>query len=211
MKVLVACEESQIVTEQFILRGHDAMSCDLFYDGAKGLPHYKGDVLDILNAGWDLMVAHPPCTFLTVARNKYFNEKYNHRFSTQHEDRKRAIDFFMLLANAPINKIAIENPIGIMSSVWRKADQVIQPYFFGDKERKGTCLWLKHLPKLHYSKVNNLFSDKTTVEPEIIILSSGRTDSKTHYETFKLPREQRAKARSKTFTGIAKAMGEQWG
>ena len=149
-----------------------------------------------------MMIAHPECTRLTVAANKYYKPEYSSRFPTIHEDREKAVEFFMRIANAPIEKIAIENPIGIMSTRWKKPSQVIQPYMFGDRERKGTCLWLKNLPNLVPTNI---------VGPEIITHASGRTDSKLHFETLKLPKEERRKARSKTFEGIAKAMAEQWG
>jgi hypothetical protein len=146
---------------------------------------------------------HPECTRLTVAANKYYKPEYSERFPNIHKERKEAIEHFMLCVYE-LGKIGIgyiENPIGIMSRLYRKPDQIIQPYQFGHTERKSTCLWLFGLPKLIPSKI---------VEPDIIIHKSGRTDSRMHYETFKLPKEERRKARSKTFTGIAEAMAFQW-
>jgi len=202
-RVLVACEESQTVCKAFRRYGFDAYSCDLLpCSGGHPEWHIQGNVFDIINDGWDCMIAHPECTRLTVAANKYYKPEYADRFPTINEDRETAVNFFMKIANAPIRKIAIENPIGIMSTRYKKPTQVIQPYWFGDTERKGTCLWLKNLPKLIPTNM---------VKPEIIIHKSGRTDSKLHFETLKLPREERRKARSKTFEGIAQAMVEQWG
>jgi hypothetical protein len=203
MKVLVACEESQTVTKEFRALGHEAYSCDILpCSGGHPEWHLHCDVFTIIEQGWDMMIAHPECTRLTVAANKYYKPEYASRFPTIHEDREKAVEFFMRIASAPIEKIAIENPIGIMSTRWKKPSQVIQPYMFGDRERKGTCLWLKNLPNLMPTNI---------VEPEIITHSSGRTDSKLHFETLKLPKEERRKARSKTFEGIAKAMADQWG
>lgn len=203
MKILIACEESQTVCKSFRALGHEAYSCDLLpCSGGHPEWHLQCDVFTIIEQGWDMMIAHPECTRLTVAANKYYKPEYSHRFPTIHEDREKAVDFFMRIANAPIEKIAIENPIGIMSTRWKKPSQVIQPYQFGDPERKGTCLWLKNLPNLIPTNI---------VEPKIIRHASGRTDSKLHFETLKLPKEERRKARSKTFEGIAKAMAEQWG
>lgn len=213
MKVLIACEESQEVTEQFILRGHDAMSCDLFYDGAKGLPHYKGNVLDILYDGWDLMIGHPPCTYLSFVGNAHFNiEKYGEKAKQRHILRQEAFDFFMLLWNAPINKICLENPRGYpMTRI--KSYQTIHPYYFGDDYKKVTLLWLKNLPPLEFEL--NLFSEKHTIinEPKPIWVSKDGTPRhwcEALVSTYS-NKQELAKARSKTFPGIAKAMAEQWG
>ncbi len=204
MKVLVACEFSQIVTEAFTKRGHYAMSCDLL-PAEKNYPHYQGDVLDVIVNHWDefdLMIAHPPCTYLTLAGNRWMKPEYKHLYPTREQDRQNAIDFFMLLVEAPIPMIAVENPIGIMSRIFRKPDQIIQPYHFGDDVRKPTCLWLKSLPPLFATKI---------VEPKLHIDKNGHTDSFFHYYSFNLPKAERAKYRSRTFEGIAKAMAEQWG
>lgn len=176
------------------------MSCDLLPTEIEG-EHYQGDVFDIINDGWDLLIAHPPCTYLTCAGNRWFLPQYKNRFPDRLRQRDEAIDFFMYLATVKIKRKAIENPIGIMSSVWRKPDQIIQPYHFGHTERKSTCLGLKNLAPLTYSNI---------VEPEIIYHKSGRTDGKLHFETLKLPKDERAKVRSKTFQGIADAMANQW-
>ena len=183
MKVLVACEYSGRVRDAFIAIGHDAMSCDLLPTDAEG-PHYQGSVFDVLDGDWDLMVAHPPCTDLAVSGAKHFAAK-------RADGRQQAsIDFFMRLANAPIEKIAIENPVCIMSTEWRKPDQIIQPWMFGHGETKATCLWLKNLPKL--------------VPTNIV---SGR-EARIHKMP---PSHDRWKKRSETYLGIAQAMADQWG
>ena len=203
MKVLIACEFSQIVTEAFIKRGHDVMSCDLL-PGEKGLPHYQGNVMDILNNGWDLMIAFPPCTHLAVSGARWFETK-------QIEQRK-AIYFFMALVNADVEKICIENPIGIMSTLYRKPDQIIHPYYFGNNIPKSTCLWLKNLPKLIHSESNNLFEKKTHVEPEYVEYNSKKTKSgKSKYSILGKLGKGKGKERSVFYKGIADAMAEQWG
>ncbi len=204
MKVLIACEFSGVVRDAFIRGGHDAMSCDLLATEAPG-PHYQGSVLDIINDGWDLMIAHPPCTYLTLTGNKWFKPEFADRFPTRHQDRENAIEFFMTLANAPIPKIAIENPIGVMSSRWRKPNQIIQPWQYGFPTTKATCLWLKGLP--------NLTPTNIVSKGEVVISKSGNRMSRWYYETSKLPLKGgiRAKARSVTFQGIADAMAAQWG
>lgn len=204
LKVLVACEESQAVCKAFRELGHKAFSCDL-QDCSGRHPewHIKGDVLKVLNLPiWDLVIAHPPCTYLTVAANRYYNEEqYGEKAKRRKGEREKAIKFFMEFANCKCKRVAIENPIGVISSRWQKPTQIIQPYQFGHKERKATCLWLKNLPPI---KPTNI------VEPDIIKHASGKTDSRLHFETLSLPAEERAKIRSKTFEGIAKAMAEQW-
>lgn len=156
-----------------------------------------------MGGGYDLIIAHPPCTYLTVTGNRWFNvERYGQQAIQRAVEREKAIEFFMQMINANCNKVAVENPIGIMSTRYKKPTQIIQPYEYGHAERKATCLWLKGLPPL---KPTNI------VEPEIIRHKSGRTDSKWHFETLKLPKEERTKMRSKTFEGIAQAMAEQWG
>ena len=203
MRILVACEESQAVTKELRKLGHEAYSCDI-QECSGGEPqwHLKVDALELLKMTWDMIIAFPPCTYLTVTGNRWFNEeKYGEIARQRKENRIKAIKFFMAFANADCEKIAIENPIGLMSHYWRKPDQIIQPYEFGHRERKATCLWLKGLPLLKPTKI---------VEPEIIHHKSGRTDSRWHFETLSLPKEERSKIRSKTFPGIAKAMAEQW-
>lgn len=210
MRVLVACEFSGIVRNAFATKGHDAWSCDLLPTEQLG-QHYQGDVRDMLDDRWDLMIAHPPCTYLTLTGNRWFKSEYRDRFPDREERRQEAINFFMLFANAPIPKICIENPIGVISSSWRKPDQVIHPYYFGDSASKATCLWLKGLKKLYFSRDDNLFEDKTVVESDLVMTKSGKRISKWYLDTFKLPREEWSHYRSKTFQGIANAMAEQWG
>jgi len=180
MKVLVACEFSGIVREEFSKLGHDAWSCDLLDTEIPG-NHIKGDVLNIIDQNWDLMIAHPPCTHLAVSGARWFKDKK--------EEQKAALNFVKLLLEAPINKIALENPISIISTHIRKPDQIIQPWQFGHGETKSTCLWLKNLPFLKPTKI---------VE--------GREQ-----RIWKLPPGvDRWKERSRTFKGIAQAMAEQW-
>ena len=217
MRVLIACEESQEVCKAFRARGHEAYSCDV-QEPSGGHPewHILGDALEALNGGkivtmdgiehnvgkWDLLIAHPPCTYLTLAGNKWFKPEFADRFPDRQKQRKEAVDFFMAIANADCGKIAIENPVGIMSSQWRKPDQYIEPYMFVDPEKKKTGLWLKGLPLL---KPTNI------VEPVIIHCKSGANEPRWHMETRHLPKEERSRVRSHTFIGIAKAMAEQWG
>jgi hypothetical protein len=204
MKVLVACEYSGRVRDAFIKQGHEAMSCDLVPTDAPG-PHYQGNVMDIINDGWDLLIAFPPCTYLTLTGNKWFKPEFADRFPERHQQRKDAVNFFMKIANMPIPKIAIENPIGIMSRIYRKPDQIIQPWQFGFPTTKSTCFWLKGLPIL---KPTNIVD-----KGEVVISKSGNRMSKWYYETSKLPLKNgaRAKARSVTFQGVADAMADQWG
>lgn len=204
MKVLIACEESQRICIAFRNKGHEAYSCDILpCSGGHPEWHIQDDVLKYLDENWDLIIAHPPCTYLTVAANKYYNiEKYGNKAIERYKDRQEAIDFFMNFTVLNCKRVAIENPIGIMSTHYKKPTQIVQPYQFGHTERKATCLWLKNLPPL---KPTNI------VEPDIIKHKSGRTDSRLHFETLKLPKEERARLRSKTFQGIAEAMAEQWG
>ncbi|MDD4469310.1 MAG: hypothetical protein PHR29_05155 [Acholeplasmataceae bacterium] len=191
MKVLVACEFSGIVREAFAKKGHDVMSCDLLPTEQPG-NHYQGDVRDILDEGWDLMIAHPPCTHLAVSGARWFKNKQ--------VEQKEAIDFFMCLVNAPIERIAIENPVSIMSTHYRKPDQIIQPWMFGHEATKTTCLWLKHLPILRPTTVVG--------KGKRHITKSG----KSLPDWYNIPPiEGRSKMRSITFTGIAEAMAEQWG
>ena len=219
MNVLVACEESQRVCIAFRERGHDAFSCDIeLCSGGHPEWHIMQDVIPLLNGRcsfktmdgvehsidgkWDLIIAHPPCTYLTLAGNKWFKPEVADRFPNRQKQRKEAVDFFMAIANADCDRIAIENPVGIMSSQWRKPDQYIEPYMFGDPEKKKTGLWLKGLPLL---KPTNI------VEPVIIHCKSGANEPRWHMETMQLPKEERSRVRSQTFIGIAKAMSEQWG
>lgn len=197
MSILVACEESQVVTIEFRARGHDAFSCDI-QDCSGGYPewHLQGDVLPLINEiskiKWDMIIAFPPCTDLAGSGAAWFEQK-------RKDGRQQAsIEFFMKFVNANCDKIAIENPIGIMSTIFRKPDQIIQPWMFGHPESKATCLWLKGLPKL--KETNN-------VKNEFDLLPKNK-QQRMHYLP---PSKDRAKLRSKTYPGIAKAMAEQWG
>ena len=221
MKVLVACEESQRVCQAFRDLGHEAYSCDII-ECSGGHPewHIQGDCLPIINGScefitadgekhsiegkWDLIIAHPPCTYLTVTGNRWFNvERYGEKALKRIEDRKEAAEFFMAFVNADCDRIAIENPVGYMNSHYRKPDQIIQPWMFGDSAEKKTCIWLKGLPKLEPTDV---------VEPPARKeFASGKTMAAWYADAWHLSKEERAKVRSKTFPGFAKAMAEQWG
>lgn len=181
LRVLVACEFSGTVRDAFIARGHDAVSCDLLPTESPG-PHIQGDVLAVLGDGWDLMIAHPPCTHLAVSGARWFKDKV--------KEQDDALAFVGALLNAPIQRIALENPVSIISSRFRKPDQTIQPWQFGHGETKATCWWLKGLPKLTPTNV-----------------VSGR-DARVHRMP---PGPNRWKERSRTFPGIAAAMADQWG
>lgn len=214
-KVLVACEESQAVTIELRKLGIEAYSCDI-KEQTGGHPewHIQGDVFDIINEGWDCMIAFPPCTHLAVSGAKHFEQK--RKDGRQQE----GIDFFMKLYNSNVNHIAIENPIGIMSSLLRKPDQIVQPYYFGDPFQKTTCLWLKNLPKLQYQLEVDLFNQ--VADPinkgEFVYFTCKKTGKekkqpKWYFDALKNAKtpEERSTMRSKTFPGIAKAMAVQWG
>lgn len=193
MNILIACEYSGTVREAFARRGHFAMSCDLLETEIPGV-HWQGDVADVLNEGWDLMIAHPPCTYLSVSGMHWTTRGLRDPKLT--ED---ALAFVQLLMNAPIPRIAIENPVSIISSRIRKPDQIVQPWWFGDDASKKTCLWLKDLPLLQ--PTNKLEGDDKT-----------RRANQTPSGQNKLgPSEDRWKERSRTYQGIADAMAEQWG
>ncbi|CAB4137475.1 hypothetical protein UFOVP318_34 [uncultured Caudovirales phage] len=207
MRVLIACEESDEVRSRFEQMGFDAWSCDIQPNRNPNAKHYQCSIFDILNNGWDAMIAFPPCTHLAVSGAAWFEQK--RKDGRQQE----GIDFFMAMVNAPIKHIAIENPVGIMSKLYRKPDQKIQPYYFGDEEQKTTCLWLKNLPKLYHNAKPNLFDQNTTWvnKGEIIEFKSGCKMPKWYADAWKLSKEERSKLRSKTFPGIAQAMADQWG
>ena len=219
MKALVACEFSGIVRDAFLRRGYDAMSCDLLPSEAPG-PHYQGDVRDILNNGWDLMIAHPPCTHLAASGARWFKDKQT--------EQAEALEFVRLLLDAPIERIALENPIGVISTHIRKPDQIIQPWQFGHGETKATCLWLKNLPALTPTDV---VTPEWALNPDGTEHRSakGKRDNPTHFLTWGprilkgVQREQWErihrmppghdgwKNRSRTYHGIAEAMADQWG
>jgi hypothetical protein len=181
MKILIACEYSGTVRDAFSALGHDAMSCDLLPTEKPG-PHYQGDVRDVLSAGWDLMICHPPCTHLAVSGARWFKDKL--------AEQAEALDFVRLLLSAPVPRIALENPVSIISSRIRKPDQVIQPWQFGHGETKATCLWLKGLPKLSATNIVEGREQRVWKIP---------------------PGPNRWKERSRTYAGIAQAMARQWG
>lgn len=226
MKVLVACEESQAVCKAFRELGHEAYSCDV-QECSGGHPewHIQGDVLPLINGDcsfttvgggkhtivgkWDLLIAHPPCTYLTVSGNAHFSiERWGDKARQRMLERDKAADFFMQFINADCPRIAVENPIGYMSTYYRKPDQIIQPFHYGHRARKATCLWLKGLPKLQPTNI---------VDPGMIDrrgYSYGAAAAYARDESGKIlawndPRTK--KIRSKTFPGIARAMAEQWG
>jgi len=195
MKILVACEYSGIVRDAFTAKGHDAWSCDILPTESPG-NHFQGDVLEHLDKGWDIMIAHPPCTHLAVSGARWFTEGKK-PWSLQED----ALDFVRKLLNAPIDKIALENPVSVISTKIKKPNQIIQPFEYGHDVTKRTCLWLKNLPNLKPTKI---------VKPDIVLVN-GKKMSRMHYESFKLPSKERSKVRSKFYTGIAEAMADQWG
>lgn len=207
IRILIACEESDEVRGRFEKLGFDAWSCDLVDNRNPNAKHYKGNVFDIINDGWDAMIAFPPCTHLAVSGAAWFEQK--RKDGRQQE----GIKFFMDIINAPIKHIAVENPVGIMSKIYRKPSQVIQPYYFGNSERKTTCLWLKEFPKLYHNKSINLFDNLVThVGINFYETKTGNKYTNVHngggygWNTDECKRE-----RSKTFPGIAQAMATQWG
>ena len=232
LNILIACEESQAVCKAFRKLGHNAYSCDLLAcSGEHPEWHFNHDVTEVLNqtnlilqngkkasvkGTWDLMIGHPPCTYLAVSGAQWYyhpddknlpveKRRPHPKYPNRAKDREDGVNFFMLLANARIKRIAIENPVGIMSNRWRKPDQKIQPYEFGDPYSKGTCLWLKNLWTLHPSK-------ETEDHGEKIFFKSGKSQPKWYSEALSKARtpEERRTLRSKTFPGIARAMAEQW-
>lgn len=197
-KVLVACEESQVVTAAMRAAGHEAYSCDILEtSGSHPEWHIQGDVLHLLQKPWDAVIAFPPCTHLCVSGARHWAKKIA---DGRQQD---AIEFFMAIANANAPYIAIENPVGLMSTRWRKPDQTIHPTYFGDPVHKRTCLWLKGFPKLVRTRFD--------VVNSIHITSKGTQYDAWWFATSVLPLSERSKARSKTFQGVADAMGKQWG
>jgi len=196
MKILLACEESQAVTKEFRKLGHKAYSCDLLpCSGQNPEWHLQTDVVEILKQKWDMIIAFPPCTYLTVSANKWYKQQPKRKSGVlvgkeRLKARLEAIEFFKLFYNADCGKIAIENPIGVISSIIRKPNQIIQPWQFGHGETKATCLWLKGLPELTYTNIVKGREQRLHLLP---------------------PSKDRARLRSKTFPGIAKAMASQWG
>lgn len=198
LNILVACEFTGSVRDAFIRAGHNAVSCDLLPTETPG-PHYTGDVLPLLSKPWDMVIAFPPCTHLAVSGARYFAKK------RADGRQQQAIDFFMsfIFRTEHIPKVAIENPVGIMSTNHRKPDQIINPFQFGHPVSKKTCLWLKGLPLLQPT-------DVVEVAPPVIYGPNNKKMDRFFYDTWKLPPAERGKARSKTFAGIAEAMADQW-
>lgn len=204
MKILVACEFSGTVREAFRRKGHDSWSCDLVSSDDNSEFHIIGDAIKVINnQKWDMIIAHPPCTRLTVTGNKWYKPEYADRFPNIHQERELAVDFFMKIASASCEKIVIENPVGIMSTRWKKPTQIIHPWQFGHEASKATCLWIKGLPKLEPTKI--------VTRGEFVEFKSGKRMSKWYCDAAKLPPKERERARNKTFQGIADAMADQWG
>lgn len=231
MKILVACEESQAITKELRKLGHQAFSCDILKcSGGHPEWHLKADVFEVIeknggllqngellddNKKWDMMIAHPPCTYLAVSGAKWYyhpddknlpvqKRRPHPKFPNRAEHREEALDFFIKLLEAPIEKIAVENPIGIVSTRYEKPTQIVQPFMFGDQARKTTCLWLKNLPPLEPTKIVD--------EGERVYFKSGKSQPKWYSDALVIAKttEERRTLRSKTFPGMAKAMAEQW-
>ncbi len=205
MAILIACEESQAVTKEFRQLGYEAYSCDIMpCSGERPEWHLQQDVVPLLNDDWDMIIAFPPCTYLSNSGIRWFNEeKYGGSAKERKVNRRKALDFVLSIYNCKCNKVAIENPVGWLNSHFRKPDQIIQPYWFGDTESKGTCLWLKNLPKLNSTSI---------VKPTVYgYFKKGKKKGQPIYGTqYCKFSEDRGKIRSKTFLGIAKAMADQW-
>jgi hypothetical protein len=206
MKIIVGCEFSQIVTKSFRDRGHEAFSCDIRTTEGNPNWHIQDDILNHLNDGWDMAIFHPECTYLTVTANKWLKDQPPRKSGVlvgeaRRQARQEAIDFFMKLWNCKIERVCIENPVGCMSSEFRKPDQIIQPFQFGHKESKKTCLWLRNLPLL---KPTNIVEE----EPRMVLKSG-----KTMPEWYARPKlgKDRQDMRNRTFQGIADAFSQQWG
>jgi hypothetical protein len=207
MKVLIACEFSGKVRDAFRAKGHEAFSCDLEPSTDNSPFHIQDDVLELIYGdrknNWDLMIAHPPCTFLCVTGNKWMKDEYKERFPTRQQDRKDAIEFFLKLWNAPIPKIAIENPVGIMSTVLRPPDQYVHPYMFGEPYSKKTGLWLKNLPKLNPTNIVD--------KGQFTTYKSGKKCADWYStDCDGLSMVERQRIRNTTFQGLADAFADQW-
>ena len=216
-RILIACEESQATTKAFRKLGHEAFSCDLLpCSGGHPEWHYQCDIFEVIDKGWDLMVAHPPCTFLTGSGVQWlsnpedkalpFEERRPHpKYPNRRQDMLDSVEFVKALYDADIKHIAIENPVGLLSSRWRKPDQIVQPYMFGDEATKTTCLWLKNLPLLLPTNIVG--------KGERTVFASGKSHPKWYADALKnaKTKEERQTLRSKTFEGMAQAFAEQWG
>lgn len=214
MKILLGCEESQVVCIGFRKLGHEAYSCDT-QPCSGGHPewHIQGDVLEQLDKGWDMGIFFPPCTYLTVTGARWLYNKDGSKNKQRWKAQDKAVEFVKKLYYSSIERVGIENPVGKLSSLWMKPTQIIQPYYFGDEAQKTTCLWLKNLLPLQHLKEPNLFDSNVThvSKGEMVTTSTGKTFSKWYWETSKGKGAERQKLRSKTFPGIAKAMANQWG
>ena len=211
MKILVACEESQAITKEFRALGHEAYSCDILpCSGGHSEWHLQGDVFNFINNGWDLMVAHPPCTYLSVSGARHLYNKDGSKNIERYKNQREALDFVQKLMDCDIPRIAIENPVSVISSQIRKPDQIVQPWMFGDAASKTTCLWLKNLPKLVATNVVDKGEFKEWIDKK-----SGKMKRQAtwYYDALinaKSPEDRRS-LRSKTFKGIAQAIASQWG
>jgi hypothetical protein len=215
-RVLIACEESQVTTKEFRNLGYEAFSCDLLpCSGGHPEWHLQCDVFEVINQGWDLMIAHPPCTFLASSGVQWlshpedkdlpFEQRRPHpKYPDRRKDMEDSVVFVKALYDSNIKHIAIENPVGLLSSKWRKPDQIIQPYMFGDEATKTTCLWLKNLPSLYPTNIVG--------KGERVVYSSGKSHPKWYADALSKAKtkEERQTLRSKTFPGISKAIAEQW-
>lgn len=216
-RVLVACEESQTVCKAFRLLGFEAYSCDLLpCSGGHPEWHFQKDVFEVIDQGWDLMIAHPPCTYLASSGSQWlshpednklpFEQRRPHpKYPNRREDMMNSVEFVKKLYDSNIPNIAIENPIGLLSSRWKKPNQIIQPYMFGDEATKSTCLWLKNLPLMTPTNIVG--------KGERTVFSSGKSHPKWYADALKnsKTKQERQTLRSKTFQGIADAMANQWG
>lgn len=212
MRILIGCEQSDAVRSQFEKQGFDAWSCDILPNKNEKAKHIQGDIFEALQQQWDAFICFPPCTHLAISGAPWFKKKQID--GTQ----QKAIEFFLKLTEQNIKHIAIENPIGIMSKIYRKPDQIIQPYYFGDAAQKSTCLWLKNLPLLIHNNKPNLFNEEITwsEKGEFFYWTCKKTGKQKkqalwHREIWNLPKQERGHKRSITFPGIAAAMGKQWG
>jgi site-specific DNA-cytosine methylase len=197
MKILVACEFSGRVREAFAAAGHDAWSCDILPTEVAG-NHIQGDVFEVINQGWDMMIAHPPCTYLSSVGNRHLKQP------GRIEKRQEAYEFVMRLWAAPIERVAIENPVGYLNTAWRKPDQIIEPYYFGDPVKKAPCLWLRGLPRLRWDKL-------TAAYPEPVFYSTGEKTKGKAIHWCEAVKSKDPSERARTFPGIAEAMAKQWG
>ena len=204
MRVLIACEFSGLVRDAFRAHGHDAWSCDLLPTEREG-PHIQGDVSPLLRKPWDIVIAHPPCTFLSYAAKKYWDRP------GRAEKREAALSFFMECYNANAPRVCVENPVGLPNTVFRKPDQVIQPFFFHERQRKTTCLWLRGLHPLDSRKTDELFGPATHLPPPEPIYVDRKSGKRRYFTDAISGGKYGGHKRSRTFQGIADAMAEQWG